>query len=402
MAIPGGLFAIGDILSPIPFSFFHASEASVEKTKVIRDPLYGYIECDPLALSLLDTPEVQRLRRVRQLGFAFLVYPGANHSRFEHSLGVYHLAGRLPVEEPEFRAAALLHDVGHSPYSHASEALFHRVTRTTHEERPLGPRVVEALESHGLRVSRVARHIRGETPEGRLLAGELDVDRMDYLVRDAYYTGVAFGRADVVRLIEEMGYRRGRVYVRAQGLQAAESLLVARALMYPTVYLHHVCRIAEAMFSGALEAAVQDGADPGALRAMDDYEANIALRRMGGVAAGMVERINSRRLYKRALYEPAGDRRAHLARTGAPRLREAIARRARVPPERVLVDLPPMEPPLGRVDVEMDGGYRDLRRVSPLVSILDRAHRDAARVGVYTEPRNRAAVARAARRVLEL
>ncbi|MEM3085744.1 MAG: HD domain-containing protein [Halobacteria archaeon] len=369
----------------------------------IRDPLYGYIRVDPLLRELLDTPALQRLRRIRQLGFAHLVYPGANHTRFEHALGASHLASLFPLGRrehlrEEFRVAALLHDAGHGPYSHASEGVFLRWTGRSHEEVPPGPGVEEALEARGLSPGAVRSHLRGRTPLGRALSSELDVDRMDYLVRDAYYTGVSFGRADVARLLGEMGWEGPRLYVRESGLRAAESLLVARLLMYPTVYLHHVCRIAEAMFCAGLEALLEAGADPEALRRMDDGEARAALRRAGGVAAEMAERLDGRRLYKRALWLP----RAGLpARLPAPaRLRREVAEEAGVEESRVLVDLPAPEPPLGAFLVKVGTSLRSLRRASPVAAALDRAHREAARAGVYAPPEARERVARAARRVL--
>lgn len=371
----------------------------------IRDPLYGYIRVDPLLLALLDTPALQRLRRIRQLGFAHLVYPGANHARFEHALGTCHLASLFSLEgrgrlREELRVAALLHDVGHGPYSHASEGVFLRWTRKSHEEVPLPPEVEETLRDHGLSPRTVQAHLRGRTPLGQALSSELDVDRMDYLVRDAYYTGVSFGRADVTRLLGEMGWAGSRLCIRESGLRAAESLLVARLLMYPAVYLHHVCRIAEAMFCAGLEALLEAGADPEALRRMDDGEARGALRRAGGVAAEMAERLDSRRLYKRALWVP---RDALPARLPAPaRFRGEIAEGAGVEESRVLVDIPAVEPPIGAFPVQVGSRLRSLRRVSPVAAALDRAHREAARAGVYAPPEVRERVARAARRVLPL
>ncbi len=369
----------------------------------IRDPLYGYIRADPLLLAILDTPALQRLRRIRQLGFAHLVYPGANHTRFEHALGTCHLASLVPLgrREPlrgELRVAALLHDAGHGPYSHASEAVFLRWTGRSHEEVPFSPDVTEVLEAHSLSPRTVRAHLRGRTPLGPLLSSELDLDRMDYLVRDAYYTGVSFGRADVTRLLGEMEWTGPRLCIRESGLRAAESLLVARLLMYPAVYLHHVCRIAEAMFCAGLGALLEAGADPEVLRRMDDGEARAALLRAGGVAAEMAERLDSRRLYKRALWVPRG---ALPARLPAPaKLRGEIAEGAGVEESRVLVDIPSPEPPLGAFPVRTGARLRSLRRASPVAAALDRARREAARAGVYAPPEARERVARAARKIL--
>ncbi|HIH44681.1 MAG TPA: HD domain-containing protein, partial [Candidatus Methanoperedenaceae archaeon] len=157
--------------------------------KAIRDPVHGYIELGELPLSLLDTKEVQRLRRIRQLGLSHLVYPGANHTRFEHSLGVMHLAKYMTahVEEryrDELVAAALLHDIGHGPLSHVTEELMVRHARRRHydtEDILRSGEVSDVLGDFSLQPSNVSRHIRGDTHVGQILNSEIDVDRMDYL-----------------------------------------------------------------------------------------------------------------------------------------------------------------------------------------------------------------------------
>ncbi|MEF8831015.1 MAG: HD domain-containing protein, partial [Halobacteriales archaeon] len=167
--------------------------------KTIKDPVHDHIQVAGVAEDLLDTPDVQRLRSISQLGTASLVYPSANHTRFEHSLGVYHLAGRaldhLGIEGTQaerVRAAALLHDVGHVPFSHNLEDLIHRRTGKYHDDvDDLLDRgaVGDVLRGHGLAPREVAKLVAGEGELGQLVSGELDVDRMDYLVRDAHHTG---------------------------------------------------------------------------------------------------------------------------------------------------------------------------------------------------------------------
>jgi HD superfamily phosphohydrolase len=139
--------------------------------KVIRDPIHDYIELDELAIALLETPQVQRLRRIRQLGFSNLVYPGANHTRFEHSLGAYHLARHLikqvdEHQQEELLAAALLHDIGHGPFSHATEELIERYARKSHDdvkELLREGEISDVLRDSGLSPPAVAKHIKGET-----------------------------------------------------------------------------------------------------------------------------------------------------------------------------------------------------------------------------------------------
>src|SRR5919112_1480903 len=190
--------------------------------EIIRDPLWNNVRVDALALRLVDTPAFQRLRYVRQLGLAYLVYPGATHTRFEHALGAYHLArttlallderGELrgvPADEcAVVRAAALLHDVGHYPFSHALE----EIGAMHHEEvaRPLisDGEVADVLhrELGPTAPGRILALIRGESqsPLQGLISGSIDLDKLDYLRRDAFMCGVSYGEIDVDRLINAL------------------------------------------------------------------------------------------------------------------------------------------------------------------------------------------------------
>jgi HD superfamily phosphohydrolase len=282
--------------------------------KVVLDPVHGYIEMDEIVQELLATPQMQRLRRVRQLGFSNLVYPGANHTRFEHSLGAMHLASMLmknldSIEEDkkkEIRAASLLHDVGHGPFSHVTENVIDKYTRRRHDDvkEIVGKgEIKEVLKKHGISPGDLAKHVKGETSLGQILSSEIDVDRMDYLVRDAHYTGVAFGVVDYNRLINQMRFHEDRLVVDYGGLKAAESLLVSRFWMNTSVYYHHVTRISEAMCSKAVEYMIENGElDPSRLRQMDDTDLIAAMRNASGYAGELARRLDARRLYKRALY----------------------------------------------------------------------------------------------------
>ena len=190
--------------------------------EILRDPLWNNIRLDPLALALLETPVLQRLRYVRQLGLAFLVYPGATHSRFEHALGAWHLAGlalRLleergaltgisTTEQQIARAAALLHDVGHYPFSHALE----EIGVTDHEEvaRPLisGGEIGVILRQHlgADAPAAVFALIEGhsDSPLQGLISGSIDLDKIEYLKRDATMCGVPYGEIDVDRLLNSL------------------------------------------------------------------------------------------------------------------------------------------------------------------------------------------------------
>lgn len=376
--------------------------------KVIRDPIHDYIELDELTLALVDTPEVQRLRRIRQLGFSALVYPGANHTRFEHSLGVYHLAQHLvrQVDErqrEELKAAALLHDIGHGPFSHALEELLERYTRKRHDdvgELMRKGEISDALKEYSLSASSIARHIKGETSPGQIISSEIDVDRMDYLVRDAYYTGVAFGLVDHVRLIHELRFNEDRLVLNAGGLQAAESLLVSRFLMHPTVYFHHVSRIAESMCQHAAEHMIENGLSPEMLSRMDDVTFMNEMKNAGGYASEIAERLDGRRLFKRALYTGFDSLGVDVIklRNNVKRVENEIAESAGIEPGYVLVDIPEKPEIVEmKAQVLVNGKMISLDRASTLVAALEKAQLDNWRLGVFTPPEYREKVGKVAR-----
>jgi hypothetical protein len=382
----------------------------------IKDSVHDHIAVDGVAAALLDTPAVQRLRRIRQLGTVQLVYPSANHTRFEHSLGVYHLANRavdcLGVSGPaaeRVRAAALLHDVGHGPYSHNVEAVTHRHTGKLHDDVAdllADGAVGDVLRDHGLDPGRVARLIAGEGKFGQLVSGELDVDRMDYLVRDAHHTGVPYGTIDHQRLVRELRYVDGELVLDEGNVQTAESLLIARALMTPTVYKHHVARISKVMLRRAAERLL-DATDITAerLRRMDDPSFVVALRETPETRP-VADRLAERDLFKRAVWAelPAvPDDLRGLGQGRADELEREVADAAGVDPATVIVDvpaLPTMTESSTRVLVNAE--IRPLGEASPLVQALERAQRQQWRMGVYAPPDHRDAVGEAAVRVLGL
>jgi HD superfamily phosphohydrolase len=381
--------------------------------KVIRDPIHDYIELDDLALALIETPQVQRLRRIRQLGFSNLVYPGANHTRFEHSLGVYHLAKHLvkQVDEQqrnELLAAALLHDIGHGPFSHATEDLILRYTRKSHEDIEEFLRkgeISDILKEYSLSPSAIAAHIRGETDPGQIIHSEIDVDRMDYLVRDAHYTGVAFGLIDHVRLIHELKFNENRLVLNIAGLQAAESLLVSRFLMHPTVYFHHVSRIAESMCENAAQYMIEGGLDPKLFRRMDDCTFMMEMKKAGGYASGIAERLDNRRLFKRALYTDFDSVNIDVIkfRKNKKRVETQIAEKVGIDPGYVLVDIPE-KPDIAemKAQVMVNGKMISLDKASNLVASLEKAQLDNWRLGVFTPEEFREKVGIVAREFFEV
>jgi HD superfamily phosphohydrolase len=306
--------------------------------EVIRDPLWDNIRLDRAALLALDTPTVQRLRYVRQLGHAFLVYPGATHTRFEHALGAYHLTrkalasleerGELACVQEEdrmaVRMAALLHDIGHYPFSHTlEEAGFpnHEQLGVAKLERgELGERLNEMGAGFAERVGNLITQ-RSASPLQGLISGSLDLDKIDYLSRDAFMCGVPYGTVDVDRLLASLtlveSSGRLEVGVHEKGVSALESLLFAKYQMYRNVYWHHAVRSATCMFKRAVRAAVSRKAiDVGAIaEATDDALMELLLRplpeqldaRQRSEWAELAAAIRARRLYKRALDLPASD-----------------------------------------------------------------------------------------------
>jgi len=379
--------------------------------KTIKDSVHDHIEVEGVARDLLDTPPVQRLRRIKQLGTASLVYPSANHTRFEHSVGVYHLAcealERLGVEGPagkRVRAAAILHDVGHGPFSHNLEDLIHRRTGKMHDDVHgllEGGEIGRVLRNHDLEPRTVADLVAGDGRYGQLVSGELDVDRMDYLVRDAHHTGVPYGTIDHARLVRELTFHGGDELVLDEGnVQTAESLLLARALMHPTVYGHHVARISKAMLRRATERYLSTtDATAEAVRRWDDHELVVGLRRADDTA-GMIRRLDERDLLKRAVWAELDSVPDDLLVADHEEIRGwelAIADRAGVDPGDVILDVPE-EPSMAEstTRVLVNGDVRRLDQQSPLVDALRSAHRAQWRMGIYAPEERTEAVGGAA------
>ena len=254
--------------------------------RIIRDPLWSSIRLDPVAVEIVDTAAFQRLRYIRQLGFAHLVYPGATHTRFDHALGVYHLAGtalRLLRKQGGVGKevwegaelipyAALLHDIGHYAFSHATEELEAECFPGDHEVVSArffaSPELGEALASLGEGAAgEIHALIRGESehPLRGLVSGSLDLDKMEYLRRDARFCGVPYGEVDVDRLLQglvllsDLDTGRVEVGVREKAISALESLLFAKYQMFRNVYWHHAVRSATALYRRIVGEAVRVG-----------------------------------------------------------------------------------------------------------------------------------------------
>ena len=259
-----------------------------ETDKIVRDPIHGFIKVSPWEMEIVDHPVFQRLRRVKQLALTEMVYPAACHNRFEHSLGVMHVATQMfdqlrplleEVTEPAFsnddvdrarvivRLSALLHDVGHCPFSHAGEGVMPLKPlgekRYKHEDYSAGliqHLLSEVIDGHALNRFKVTAaeicrflkddaHLPAQTLFWRpLITGQMDADRADYLLRDSHHAGVAYGQYDLNRLIATLRVVRDpetgglMIGVERGGIQAVEGLILARYMMFTQVYFHHTRR----------------------------------------------------------------------------------------------------------------------------------------------------------------
>lgn len=238
-----------------------------DETKVLRDPIHGYIHVDlQVVWDCINAKEMQRLRRIHQLGGDFQVYHTAEHSRFSHSLGVYEIVRRMVYEIDQLREAlsdyekavamlaGLLHDIGHGPFSHAFEG----ISMYKHEEYTVKI-IMENSEIHQILAAcdarlpeDVASIIQYRHPKecmNQLVSGQLDADRMDYLLRDAYFTGTSYGKFDLERILRTIRVKNGRIVVKASGIHSVEDYIMARYHMYWQVYLHPVARSYETLLS---------------------------------------------------------------------------------------------------------------------------------------------------------
>jgi HD superfamily phosphohydrolase len=238
------------------------------KRKIINDPIYGFITINhPLLFFIIDHPWYQRLRRIYQMALAQLVYPGAVHTRLHHSLGAYHLICLAltelknknieitPEEELAVKCAILLHDIGHGPFSHALENVL--IPNTHHEE--IGLRIMHELNKQsGGKLDMAISVFTNQYPKKflhQLISGQLDVDRMDYLTRDSFYSGVSEGVIGYDRILKMLTVHDGQLMVEEKGLYSVEKFLVARRLMYWQVYLHKTVLSAEKMIVKIIERA---------------------------------------------------------------------------------------------------------------------------------------------------
>lgn len=309
----------------------------------IRDSIHGFIECNENEERIIDAEIFQRLRGIKQLALAILVYPCANHTRFEHSLGVMHLCNKiaphvgLKDDKIEIiRLAGLLHDIGHGPFSHVSEQIIENHIKNPKKvlDKYQAQNVQELISIRLIESNREIQEIlsakeindvsdtlkKKETRsiDKDIISGPIDVDKFDYLARDAYYTGVKYGIFDLEKVIEslisiDISREEKQLGIKEGGIYAVEQLLLAKFHMSVQVYQHRIRRIADAMLVRGIEYAINEGIKEikniyefkdtekflsNFIKANDNYVVSIILSESSGCAEEIFKRIVERRLFK--------------------------------------------------------------------------------------------------------
>ena len=407
----------------------------------IKDPVHGYVYITETEKNLIDSFPVQRLHRLRQLAGAEYVYPGANHTRFEHSIGVMHLAGRL-AENPHLsqylseddvqkvRIAALLHDVGHGPFSHVFEHLLVKFLNKTHED--LNVWIVQKSELRDLlsdlgydpnelaKLSVGLLHKPGRAFMDQIIRSAVDVDKLDFVVRDTYHTGAEYGYVDVFRLIHMLDVLDENLAVDLGALSALESLILARIESFKSIYFHRVGRAAQIMLATAMEKAKDELGlinfqSPEEYLALNDYTVWTMLKNCKK-SKGIIEKLERRKLLKCAY-----DRTFYVKDKTVSsifgveeirnQMRDKIASEAGVKPQSVVIDVPtlpsvpyrhsvllePMEIPVFQ---RTRDGEKIPQRLSDISGIFDVLKGFINIIRVYTEEKHREKVGVAAAKLL--
>ena len=240
--------------------------SQINKLKILNDPIYGFITIpNPLLFDLMQHPYFQRLRRISQMGLSYLVYPGAHHTRFHHALGCMHIMQKaievlcfkgISISEDESNAlliAILLHDIGHGPFSHAME---HSIVENVNHEAISLLFMNKLNEEFDGKLDLAIQIFKGEYPRKfmlQLISSQLDMDRMDYLKRDSFYTGVAEGNINSDRLIQMLSVVEDTLVIEEKGIYSVEKFLMARRLMYWQAYLHKTSLVAELILTKVLK-----------------------------------------------------------------------------------------------------------------------------------------------------
>lgn len=365
--------------------------------KQISDPLYdGYTVIEDDELPIVDSEPVQRLRRVKQLGLSSQVYPGATHTRFMHSLGVLRLASKFAetmdlddYTRKVVRIAGLLHDVGHGPYSHAIESAFEEFPDHEHYSEV----IVDELGEKGLLpvdVEDVKAQIRGNA-DIPIIAGDIDADRIDYLNRDAKFTGNRLGTVEHHTLIENASHIDGEIIFHRNALEALEGMLLARKNMIGSVYQHPTARIAERMLLESLEN--YSGHEPEQILRFDDSQLHSTLLTADNpLVQEMYKKIINRDLYKNGFElrdsDLTSEQREEITDLNTQALHDAVAEHIGVDDHEVLVDVQAESTSKLNIKIINDGEISPIHRYSSIESMLD-APNDVMRLAIYTPTKYR-------------
>jgi len=407
----------------------------------IKDPLHGYVYITEAEKQIIDSYPVQRMRRLRQLAGAEYVYPAANHTRFEHCVGVMHLAGLMAenpyiskhFKEEEYqlvRIAALLHDVGHGPFSHIFEHLLVKFLHKTHEDINVWivqkSELKDIIRKIGYRVDDVAKlsvgwlHRPNRAFMDQIIRSAVDVDKLDFVVRDTYHTGAQYGYVDVFRLIQTLDILDQNLAVDVGALSALESFILARVESFKSIYFHRVGRAAQLMLATAMEEARNELGlisfkTPEEYLALDDYTVWAMLKK-SKKSRSIIENLEKRKLlkcaYDRTFYvrdQTVSNLFSHEEIRN--QLRDQIADQAGVEAEKVVIDVPtlpsvpyshsvllePMEIP---VFMRTREGEKIPQRLSDISGIFDVLKGFINILRVYTDEENREKVSKAATKLL--
>ncbi|MEM0006772.1 MAG: HD domain-containing protein [Candidatus Bathyarchaeia archaeon] len=407
----------------------------------IKDPVHGYVYITEEEKEIIDSYPVQRLRRLRQLAGAEYVYPGANHTRFEHSIGVMYLAGKVAEnpnvsqlvgeEEAEaVRIAGLLHDVGHGPFSHVFEHLLTKKLNKTHEDITAwiikNSELKDVLANFGYKAEDIAElavgslSIRGKAFLNQIIRSSIDVDKLDFVVRDTYHTGAEYGFVDVFRLIHTFDVLDGNLAVDVGALSTLESFIIARIESFKSIYFHRVGRAAQIMLATALEKADEELGlsafkTPEEYLAMDDYTVWTMLKNCKK-SSPIIRNLERRRMLKCAYEQTFYVKDKTVSNIfGAEefrnQIRNRIAKDAKVDPEAIIIDVPTvpsvpyhhsmfMEPMEIPVFSKTRDGRKEVKRLSEISGIFEVLKGFINILRVYTDEKNRGKVAEAASKIL--
>ncbi|MCW3995525.1 MAG: HD domain-containing protein [Candidatus Bathyarchaeota archaeon] len=407
----------------------------------IKDPVHGYVYITEQEKNIIDSYPMQRLRRLRQLAGSEYVYPGANHTRFEHCLGVMYLAGQVLVnpnisrvvsdEEVDVcRISALLHDVGHGPFSHVFEHLLISELEKTHEDitswiiekSELGDNLskmgFDAKEVAGLAVGKL--HQKGRAFLDQIISSAVDVDKQDFIVRDTYHTGAEYGFIDVYRLIHALDVLGENLAVELGALSALEAFMIARIESFKSIYFHRVGRAAQIMLATAMEKANDELGltafkSPEEYLALDDYTVWSSLKKCKG-SKGIIDDLEHRRMlkcaYERTFYEKDTMISNLFGRESyRHQIQSEIAKEAHVNVDAVIIDVPTvpsvpyhhavlMESMEIPVFTKSQAGEKMLQRLSESSKIFETLKGFMNILRVYTDGANRAQVEKATAKIL--